>query len=111
MVLPRLVVERIGVLGMKPIGDGSIMKSGAVTARECLHYALHLPTSVVITGCDSMERLQDAIGAARTFQPLSDEKVRSLLSRTAEAAEHGKYETYKTTAEHDSTEEHPEWLG
>jgi hypothetical protein len=82
-----------------------------VTAVECLHYALNLPTSVVITGCDSMERLEQAFEAARTFQPLEADRVKELLAKTARFARDGKYETYKTTHEHDSTEEHPEWLG
>jgi hypothetical protein len=54
-VLPVLVREQIGVLGMKSMGSGSILRSKTVSAIECLHYALNLPTSVVITGIDSME--------------------------------------------------------
>jgi len=58
MVLPELVKQEIGVLGMKSIGDGVILKSKAVTPLECLHYALSLPTSVVITGIDKLEMLR-----------------------------------------------------
>ena len=110
-VLPRLVAENVGVLGMKPMGAGSILESRAVTAVECLHYALNLPTAVVITGCESVERLDQAIEAARTFRPLEAEEVRLLREKTAEAARKGKYEKYKTTDEHDSTEQNPHWLG
>src|SRR5207244_10651726 len=53
LVLPELVKRKIGVLGMKPLANGLILRSKTVTAIECLHYALTLPTSVVITGCDS----------------------------------------------------------
>ena len=60
MVLPRLVDQGIGVLGMKSMGDGNLLKSGRVTPIECLHYALNLPTSVVITGCESMAILDQA---------------------------------------------------
>src|SRR5207302_2593598 len=67
LVLPELVRQRIGVLGMKSMANGIILKSGVVTAVECLHYALNLPTSVVITGCDSMKILEQALDAARTF--------------------------------------------
>src|SRR5437660_1270490 len=55
MVLPELVKQEIGVLGMKSIGSGVILKSGVVTAVECLQYAMNLPTSVVITGIDKPE--------------------------------------------------------
>jgi aryl-alcohol dehydrogenase-like predicted oxidoreductase len=57
LVLPHLTKQKIGVLGMKSMANGIILKSGTVTAVECLHYALNLPTSVVITGCDSMQIL------------------------------------------------------
>jgi hypothetical protein len=46
-----------------------------------LHYVLNLPTSVVITGIDSMEILDQAFEAVRTFQPMNDEQVRSLGSK------------------------------
>jgi len=77
-VLPRLVRDGIGVLGMKSLGSGVILKSGAVTPIECLHYSLNLPTSVVITGIDSMKILTQAFKAAETFQPLSTEYVAKL---------------------------------
>ena len=111
LVLPELVSRRIGVLGMKPIANGLILKSGTVTATECLHYAMHLPTSVVITGCDSLEILEQALEAARTFRPMSDVEVRTLLARTAGAASRGEFEPFKTTSIFDSTAYHPEWLG
>src|SRR5438067_3516643 len=65
-VLPKLIEREIAVLGMKPMGDGNVLKSGQVTVTECLHYALTLPTSVVITGCESIERLDQAINAVET---------------------------------------------
>jgi aryl-alcohol dehydrogenase-like predicted oxidoreductase len=110
-VLPDLVENGIGVLGMKSMAEGILPRSGAVTAVECLHYALSLPTSVVITGIDSLEILDQALEAARTFRPLSDEQVATLLARTAQAASSGTYEPFKTTAAFDGTAEHPEWLG
>ena len=111
LVLPVLVQRQIGVLGMKPIANGLIVKSNTVTAVECLRYALNLPTSVVITGCDSMEILDQALEVARTFRPMSEEEVRALLARTAQAASKGEYEMFKTTSIFDSTASHPDWLG
>ena len=110
-MLPVLVERQIGVLGMKPIANGIILKSGTVTAVECLQYALTLPTSVVITGCDSMEILDQAIEAVRSFRPLSGAQVKALLDRTVEAASKGEYEPFKTTSIFDSTATHPDWLG
>jgi hypothetical protein len=96
---------------MKSMANGILLKSKTVTAIECLHYALNLPTSVVITGVDSMEILNQACETVRTFRPMSEEEVRSLLSKTAEAAARGDFEPFKTTSIFDSTAQNPEWLG
>ena len=111
MVLPELVKQNIGVLGMKSMASGTILKSKTVSAEECLRYALSLPTSVVITGVDKLEVLDQAISAGSNFKPLSDSERKALLDRTAEAAAHGQFETFKTTTLHDSTAQNPEWLG
>ncbi|MDW8308546.1 MAG: aldo/keto reductase [Verrucomicrobiales bacterium] len=110
-VLPVLVREGIGVLAMKPLGAGAIVRSGVVSAIECLHYALNLPASVVITGFETMERLEQALEAARTFKPMSAEQVSALLKRTEALAKTGRYERFKTSAAFDATARHPEWLG
>jgi aryl-alcohol dehydrogenase-like predicted oxidoreductase len=111
LVLPELVKQQIGVLGMKPIANGLILKSKTVTASECLRYALNLPTSVVITGCDSMEILDQAVEAARTFRPMDQTELREILARTAQAAAKGEFELFKTTSIFDSTASNPAWLG
>jgi aryl-alcohol dehydrogenase-like predicted oxidoreductase len=110
-VLPRLVEQGTGVLGMKPLASGQVLRSNTVSAREALHYALNLPVSVVITGCQSMKDLEQALDAARTFRPLDDDTIVRLLDRTAAAALQGEFEMFKTTSVHDGTAEHPEWLG
>ena len=110
-VLPVLLKENIGVLGMKPMGDHFILQSKTVTAVECLHYPMNLPTSVVITGCDSLPILEQALNAARSFQPMSKEQVATLLAKTAEAARSGEYELYKTSHHFDGTFQNPQWLG
>jgi len=110
-VLPVLVKHGIGVLGMKPMGDSIILRSKAATPVECLHYAMSLPTSVVITGCESIKILQQALDAARSFKPMSQEEVAQLLAKTAPAAAKGEYELYKTTHNFDGTFQNPQWLG
>ena len=110
-VLPVLVKEQIAVLGMKPLASGLILQSNTVKPIECLHYALNLPTSVVITGVDKMEYLDQAFEAAHTFKPMSKDEVASLLSRTSDAASTGKYELFKTETRFDATAHNPQWLG
>ncbi len=110
-VLPVLVEHGIGVLGMKPMGDAIILQSKTATAVECLHYAMNLPTSVVITGCDSMEILQQAFDAAHSFKPMSKREVATLLAKTADASAKGEFELYKTSHNFDGTYHNPQWLG
>jgi predicted aldo/keto reductase-like oxidoreductase len=110
-VLPVLVKQNIGVLGMKPMGDPFILQSKTVSAVECLHYAMNLPTSVVITGCDSVQVLRQALDAARSFRPMSKEQVGTILAKTAGAAKGGKFELYKTSHHFDGTYQNPQWLG
>jgi len=111
LVLPRLVEEKVGVLGMKSLANGILLRSNTVTATECLQYALNLPTSVVITGIDSLDVLEQALSAAKTFQPFSKDEVATLLKKTAAAAHTGEYEPFKTSSIFDATAQHPDWLG
>jgi predicted aldo/keto reductase-like oxidoreductase len=111
IVLPILVKKNIGVLGMKPMGSGVILKSKVVTPVECLHYAMSLPTSVVITGCDSVQVLQQALQATRDFKPLDETQLAALLAKTAAVAKNGEYELYKTSHTFDGTYQNPQWLG
>ncbi|MGD0530480.1 MAG: aldo/keto reductase [Polyangiaceae bacterium] len=109
-VLPVALAKGMGVLHMKPLGGGFILESKTATAAECLRYAMNLPTSVMITGCDSMGVLDQAIDAAIHFQPMTGEEVASLLARTKDAAAKGEFERFKTSQYFDSTAKHPAWL-
>ncbi len=110
-VLPELVRLKIGVLGMKSMANGILLKSKTVTPTECLHYALNLPTSVVITGIDSMKILKQAFAAVDSFHPLSNDERDTLLTKTRTAAANGEFEPFKTSSIFDGTAENPEWLG
>jgi aryl-alcohol dehydrogenase-like predicted oxidoreductase len=110
-VLPELVKNKIAVLGMKSLANGSLLKSKTVTAMECLHYALNLPTSVVITGIDSMEILDQACEAVRTYQPMTQPEVDSILEKTAVAASKGEFEPFKVSSVYDATASNPSWMG
>jgi predicted aldo/keto reductase-like oxidoreductase len=111
-VLPELVRRKIGVLGMKPLGDGFVLKSKAVTPVEGLRYAMSIPgVSVTITGIDSLDILDQALRIGRGFQPLDEAQRHALERRGAPMAVQGEFEAYKSSHHFDSTYEHPEWLG
>ena len=96
---------------MKPIASGVLLETKTVTAVECLHYVMSLPVSVVITGCESLPILQQALEAARRHLPLTEESCSVLLAKTAKIAIDGKYERYKTETMYDGTSHNPQWLG
>src|SRR5438445_10164502 len=110
-VLPVLVKNEIGVLGMKPMGAGLLLRSNTLSPVECLHFAMSLPTSVVITGCESLANVQQALDVARSFKPLTPADTAALLARTEQAAREGQFEGYKTTNNFDGTVHNPQWLG
>ena len=111
LVVPEAVKQRIGVLGMKCFGSGVILKSGVVEPMDCLHYSLNLPISVLITGINTKDLLNQAFAAVRSFQPMDQTRVAALISKTQDVALNGKYELFKTTAHFDTTARHPDWLG
>jgi predicted aldo/keto reductase-like oxidoreductase len=110
-VLPVALRHDMGILGMKSMGDKFILKSKTVSPLECLHYAMNLPTSVVITGCDSVDIVHQAVNAAKSFQPLSADQVAALLAKTTQVAAKGDFELYKTSQHFDTTAKNPQWLG
>jgi len=108
--VPKLVAQGIAVLGMKPMAGGQILRNRLATPFECLHYALSLPTSVVITGMTNQQELDQAFEAVKTFKPLTPSQISALLAKTRDAALSGKYETFKTTTQQDGTARNPQWM-
>ncbi len=112
LVLPHLVDQGIAVLAMKAFADSVLLKSGApIAPLEYLHYALNLPTSVVITGIENRRDLDQAFEAVRTFAPMDQAAVAELLDRSRPYALDGKYELFKTSATFDGTAKNARWLG
>ena len=111
-VLPYLVAHGIAVLGMKTFADSVILKSdAAITPIEHLHFALNLPTSVVITGVENGRDLDQAFAATRSFVPMDRATVAALLERSRPHAIDGRYELFKTSATFDGTAKSAAWLG
>jgi uncharacterized protein len=116
LVVPEAVRQNIAVLGMKCFGSGvllksSVLKDGAITPVECLHYSLNLPISVQITGINSKVLLDQAFDAVRSFHPMDEGAVAALIAKSENAAMNGEFELFKTTSHFDTTARHPDWLG
>jgi aryl-alcohol dehydrogenase-like predicted oxidoreductase len=114
-VLPVLVRQGVGVLGMKPFGSGLFFKSQPLSERTispaaCLQYPMSLPTSVVITGCDTVGILKQGIDAAYRLKTVEPPPAAAWLEKTASAGAQGTWEKYKTSETFDGTAKHPWWL-
>jgi diketogulonate reductase-like aldo/keto reductase len=109
-VLPVANAKKMGVLGMKSLADGAILQSGVANAEQCLRYAMSLPVSTTITGCDSLARLDQALGVALGFQPYAPAQMDGLRTAARDAARDGRFERFKTTTDYDGTTQHPKWM-
>lgn len=109
--LPLLVKDEIGVIAMKSSASGNIIKQNIATPTECLEYALTLPTSTVVVGMESAERLDQTLAIVRDFKPLAGERMAALLARVAPQAQTGRHEGFKTSTSFDATAHNPQWLG
>ncbi|MBE0479794.1 MAG: aldo/keto reductase [Dehalococcoidia bacterium] len=97
-VLPILVQRRIGVIGMKSLSDGGLLKAG-VSPREGISYALSFPVDTLVSGIESMEDLRENLEIVRTWTPLGDEEKRALEERVSPWADDGRLERYKVDPE------------
>jgi len=111
LVLPELTKRNMGALAMKSMGDGKILESQSVKPLECLQYALSRPVSVVITGIDRLELIDQAFEAVRRYQHLDAAQLGEILNRTAPLSNRGKFEPFKVDVTFDSTAKHQDWLG
>jgi predicted aldo/keto reductase-like oxidoreductase len=100
-VLPECLKRGIGVIGMKALGggypQGTFLKSAGLTAEECYRFALSQPVSVQVCGINSMEHLQQDIEIGRSWKPMPEDEVKTLVARVREEAGDGRHELFKST--------------
>jgi uncharacterized protein len=104
LVLPEVKRQGIAALGMKSFGAGAAVKHKTVTPAEALRYAMSLPVTVTISGVDSLRVLRQNVKIARGFQPMTEQEMQAYRTRLADQAADGRFELYKTTAQHDGPE-------
>jgi aryl-alcohol dehydrogenase-like predicted oxidoreductase len=104
-VLPELHRQQIAPIGMKSLcGHGDAVKKRVVSAEDALRYAMSLPVATTVSGIDSMKVLKQNVKVASDFKPLTAAQMEKLRHRMAGPASDGRFERYKTTAEHDGAE-------
>ena len=109
-IFPIAEQQGTAVLAMKTFGDPFILNSGVAQPVEMLHYSMSQPVAVVITGCDTMPILEQALDAVRTYAPMTAAQQQALLARSAAAAQDGATERYKVSHQFDGTVQNPHWL-
>ena len=101
-VLPQLARRGIAPIGMKSLGgDGRVVKKKAATIDEALRYAMSLPVCTTVSGIDSLKVLRQNLRIAAGFEPMSDRERSAYEKRLHDFATDGRFELYKTTAEHE----------
>jgi predicted aldo/keto reductase-like oxidoreductase len=101
-VLPELARQQIAAIGMKSLGGrGEAVKKKVVRVDEALRYAMSLPVVTTVSGIDSMRVLRQNLKIARAFEPMSSTEMQAHRRRLAAIASDGRFELYKTTAQHD----------
>jgi len=104
-VLPELRRQQIAPLGMKSLGGrGEAVQKRAVRVEDALRYAMSLPVTTTVSGIDSMRVLKQNVKIATNFKPMSAAEMQRLRHRMASLAADGRFELYKTTAQHDGDE-------
>jgi uncharacterized protein len=101
-VLPELARRGIAAIGMKSLGgDGRVVKKRAATVAQALRYAMSLPACTTVSGIDSLKVLRQNLRIAHAFRPMSARERAAYESGLADHSGDGRFELYKTTAEHD----------
>jgi hypothetical protein len=85
-IFPLARAAGTAVLAMKTFGDAFVLESGVAQPVEMLHYSMSQPVAVVVTGCDRMPILQQALDAVRSYQPMTQAEQQALLARSAAVA-------------------------
>jgi aryl-alcohol dehydrogenase-like predicted oxidoreductase len=104
-VLPELARQGIAAIGMKSLGaDGAAVKRRVVKVGDALRYAMSLPVTTTVSGIDSMKVLEQNLRIGRSFAPMTRAEMQAHRRACATAAADGRFELYKTTAEHEGDE-------
>ena len=94
VILPILKERGIGVIGMKSLAFGELLKT-TIPARDAIRYSLSLPIDSLVSGMDSVDILEKNLEIVRSWTPLSEEEKAELIQKAAPFATDGHLEGYK----------------
>ena len=87
--LPAANKKNLGVIAMKVTGQEFLLGNGTGKAdiNSLLHYSMSLPVTTAVVGMPSLKMLEDNIEIARSFSPLSEEKMDMLRKQVSPSRE------------------------
>ena len=68
-------------------GSAIAKRSGVMTMKDAMNFALTHPVSTIIIGCDNIQQLEENAQIARDFTPLSQTQMATLNAAAAPVAE------------------------
>jgi uncharacterized protein len=94
-VLPQLVARDLGVLAMKTLANGGFFGGteqgehgpcpcvipDKISVEDALHFVWSLPVSVLISGSDSANQLQETVRLARAFTGMSETERAEFVAK------------------------------
>ncbi len=81
-VLPKAQGKGMGILGMKTLSRGVVIKIfGAESVENFLRFAMTQPISAAVVGCETVEQLETNVRIARSFQPMPRKDQEILLGK------------------------------
>jgi len=81
-VLPKAQGKGMGILGMKTLSRGIVIKIfGAESIESFLRFTLTQPISTAVVGCESIEQLEMNVRIAQSFQPMLKKDQDILLNK------------------------------
>jgi aryl-alcohol dehydrogenase-like predicted oxidoreductase len=104
-VVPACHEMGAAAIGMKGFGGGwphgRILARTPLDAHQLLRFNLSQPIVSQVVGLRSLEQLRFAVGVARGFTAMDEDEQAALMESARADAGDGRYETFKSTNEHD----------
>ena len=99
-VMPELVERNIGILAMKTLANGGFFGGSAharhgdnpkivpnrVSIAEAINFAWSLPISVLITGANNPQQMQEKVDLANSFSVMDEAQRQALIDKVADLA-------------------------
>jgi aryl-alcohol dehydrogenase-like predicted oxidoreductase len=91
-VIPEARRRNVGIIGMKIMAAGRLLRDNTATPEELIHYAAS-HTDTVIIGCSSIAEVRQNLAVRDTFKPMNEGELEALEARIAPHSK--RYDTFK----------------